>query len=412
MNYFDIPYSLLPWILLAIEAVAVLTALIFLCRPIRKCGAISGGFQDSGDRDYEVNDDEDPETVDSCQNRKPKVSVVVYSSADEETLTACLSALSMQDYPDFEVIVVCDASYATTAMLSEKYAEMFQRVYITFVPPGSHNLSRRKLALTLGIKAAKGDIVITTVDNAVIPSERWISLMATPFIADPQIELAIGYSHADLSPLAPLKRRYRDFTTVLYDSFWTGYAAEGKPYRADGFNMAMKKEVFFRLKGYSSTQHLHSGEDDLFVNEFADAGNTAMAISPETTLTTFWGGATDRVTLLRRSQYDFTSRWLPKATFHTAGALSLTQWLTLGAATAASLTALPSLIITFTSAAIWLLFIILEAQAYRKAANTLEGTSLSWQIPFFWLWRPVGNAIFRLSHRKSRFKNFTWQRHK
>ena len=398
MNISFFPDSPLSWIFLVLEAVAAAVCLVFFLRSLRKSGS-------------ELNVNKKTDDLPAAP-QSPKVSVVVYSQADEELLTQYLSSLCLQDYPDFEVIVVCDASFETSGMLSEKYSEMFQRVYVTFVPPGSHNLSRRKLALTLGIKAAKGDVVIITVDNSLIPSDRWISAMARPFIENPDIELVLGYSHADLSPLGRIKRAYRGFTTLLSDSLWIGYALDGKPYRGDGFNMAMKREAFFRLNGFSKTRHLHSGEDDLFVNEWADAANTAVAIEPDAILTTLWGEATERVTTLRRSQYDFTSRWLPRAPFRMAGAASCSQWIVPAAAVAAVLTSLPSIIPAIAAGIVWLTFVIMEGKLYRKAAVSLCSPRLSWQIPFFWLWKPIGNLIFRLSHRSTRFKNYTWQRHK
>ncbi|MDE5869610.1 MAG: glycosyltransferase [Muribaculaceae bacterium] len=352
------------------------------------------------------------ELSDFSDNYYPKVSVVVYSTVNEDILSDFLETVCRQDYPDYEVIVVCDTSFEESEIVSEKYADQFKKVYFTFIPAESHNLSRRKLALTLGIKAAKGEIVLTTVANAEIPSDQWISTLVSPFIYNPQIELSLGYSHPDYQEISSPSRNYKEFFSLLTDTRWIGYAIMNKTYRGDGFNLAFRRDTFFRVKGYSKTMHLHTGEDDLFIHEIATPYNTAVSISPEAILTTRWGEGAKRIFNLRRSQYDFTARWLPLGPFVRAGLASTSQWVMLLLGVATSLLALPNLIPAIASFIVWLAFIICEGQIYARAAEKLQSAALSWQVPLFWLIKPFNNLWFRAAHRSSRFKNFTWQRHK
>jgi hypothetical protein len=48
-----------------------------------------------------------------------------------------------------------------------------------------------------------------------------------------------------------------------------------------GRNMAYRKQMFFNQKGFASTLHLQSGDDDLMVNKASNSKNTAIEISPE-----------------------------------------------------------------------------------------------------------------------------------
>ncbi|MBD5288758.1 MAG: glycosyltransferase [Bacteroides sp.] len=422
---FSIQIPIISWILVGVQIITVFILLFIVLRPLRLIRRLPVEYNVDSDipaatmPDEETNEtDETNETneTDVAEEERtptiPKVSVVVYSTVDEELLTAFLKSACTQDYPDFEIIVVCDASLEASGILSEKYEELSNRVYVTFIPPGSHNLSRRKLALTIGIKAAKGDVVLTTVANAIIPSDNWISTMVRPFIENPAIELSLGYSKPDYQEITGPGRYYKEFFQLLTDARWIGYALMNKPYRGDGFNLAFLRETFFRCKGYAKTMHLHSGEDDLFVNDIADGTNTAVAISPEAILTTRWGEGSKRIFNLRRSQYDFTARWLPLGPFVRAGLASTSQWVILLAGVGAALFALPNLIPAIAAAVIWLVFIITESAIYRKAADKLDATVLSWQIPLFWLIKPINNLYFRAVRRSSRFKNFTWQRHK
>ena len=103
---------------------------------------------------------------------QPGVSIIVYSNSDTANLRQSLPLLMAQAYPKFEVIVV-DDSYTehTKDFLLEASLE-YHNLYHTYVPAGTENLSRRKLSLTLGIKAAKYEYIITTAGNCYPPDEH------------------------------------------------------------------------------------------------------------------------------------------------------------------------------------------------------------------------------------------------
>jgi len=48
-----------------------------------------------------------------------------------------------------------------------------------------------------------------------------------------------------------------------------------------GRNLAYASTLFFKNKGFASHQHLLSGDDDLFINEVANAKNTQVVIDAE-----------------------------------------------------------------------------------------------------------------------------------
>lgn len=351
----------------------------------------------------------------------PKASVIVYTSFDDEAeLLEYLDKLTTQDYPDFEVIVVCESTAGGVESITEQCSSRYNNVYITFIPPGSHNVSRRKLALTLGMKAAKGDVVVTTVSNAIPSSSRWLSTLLYPFYAPEEakarkagagdVEVALGYTHPDYHEMGGLGRWYREFVTLISDVTWISSALGRHPYRGDGYNLAFRRDLFFRHKGYAGSVYLHSGDDDIFIHEVATPQNTRMVLHPESILTIYWGDASRRMWTLRKEQYAFTSRWLPRKPFRREGALSLCQWLMPIFCAAAILLALTHPYMWIAPIALLLIFWNCEILLYRKAATTLQATRLWWAVPIFWLLKPILNFFFRLRHYRHRRKNFTWQR--
>ena len=58
-------------------------------------------------------------------------------------------------------------------------------------------------------------------------------------------------------------------------------AIAGKPYMGVGRNMAYRKSLFMKVKGFNKFQHLTGGDDDLFVNKYGNRKNTQIAIGQE-----------------------------------------------------------------------------------------------------------------------------------
>jgi len=211
------------------------------------------------------------------QHMKLPVSVIICARDETDNLQRFLPEILKQDYPDFEVIVVNDGGNEDTEILLRAMKKEYPRLRSTFVPNGTTNLSTKKLALTLGIKAAKNEWLLFTDADCIPESNQWIARMARNFVGDAGFVLGYG---AYLSEKGFLNR------LITYDTLFNalqflGFAANGKPYMGVGRNMAYRKEIFFNEKGFSSTLHLRSGDDDLMVNQFATKKNTRIETSVE-----------------------------------------------------------------------------------------------------------------------------------
>lgn len=255
----------------------------------------------------------------------PKISIVAYAMRNEHDLPGYLDRLLQQDYPDFEVILVCDASAEATAMLSERF-ENLPNLHITFIPPGSHSLSRRKLAQTVGIKAASGDVVIFTATSALPLSEKWLRYMAAPF-ADRETAAALGFIRRNPRELSGAGRAYRIFDYTLSSVQWIAAALTGHPFRSCGFNLALRRHVFFDVKGYASSITLMDGDDDIFIRRVAEHGACQPVIARDAFLECNWGARADNLHADLKDRWNFTRRFLPRAPFLQAGLTSAAQWL-------------------------------------------------------------------------------------
>jgi hypothetical protein len=85
---------------------------------------------------------------------------------------------------------------------------------------------------------------------------------------------------------AYLKKKSLFNRLIRYDTFlvaqqYLSFALSGITYMGTGRNLAYRKELFFKNKGFARHYHILSGDDDLFINEVAKSGNTAVEIQKE-----------------------------------------------------------------------------------------------------------------------------------
>ena len=99
------------------------------------------------------------------EGNKLPVSIIIYAKNDSENLKKHLPALLTQDYPEYQVVVINDGSSDDTDDTLKFFQNEYKHLYHTYVPSDARYLSRRKLAFTLGVKAAKYDILLFTEAN-------------------------------------------------------------------------------------------------------------------------------------------------------------------------------------------------------------------------------------------------------
>ena len=111
----------------------------------------------------------------------PPLSVILCARNEAENLRKILPAILEQDYPQFEVIVINDASTDETEDILGIMEEKYPHLYHSFTPESARYISHKKLALTLGIKASKHDWLVFTETNCMPASNQWVKLMARNF---------------------------------------------------------------------------------------------------------------------------------------------------------------------------------------------------------------------------------------
>ncbi|MDR1402529.1 MAG: glycosyltransferase [Tannerellaceae bacterium] len=205
----------------------------------------------------------------------PPVSVIVYTKNESYNLKKYLPSLLQQAYPQYEVIVINDGSTDESDDVLKLFENEYKHLYHTFIPQESKYLSRRKLSLTLGIKAAKNDVLLFTEADCYPPGKDWIRTMARNYTDRTDLVLGFCAYAEDKGFLHKL---------ISYDNLMNGLeylssALKNNPFGGNGKNLSYRRRLFFEHKGFSKSLSLHAGDDDLFVNETAGGLNTQVEYS-------------------------------------------------------------------------------------------------------------------------------------
>lgn len=207
----------------------------------------------------------------------PALSVVICARNEARNLRRHLKSILEQDYPSYEVIVVNDCSEDDTEMVLNRYSEKYDHLRTTFLREDPKFPHGKKLALTVGIKAAQYEHVVLTDADCFAVSPLWLKKMASQFTESRSIVLGYGAYKA----VKGLLNRIIRFDTMWIALQYLSFARIGLPYMGVGRNLAYRKSLFFTNKGFASHAKLESGDDDLFINEVANGKNTSIMLDPD-----------------------------------------------------------------------------------------------------------------------------------
>jgi len=207
------------------------------------------------------------------------VSVVICARDEAHNLVKNLPGVLVQHYKTtHELVLVNDNSSDESKYVIDEFKRSFKNLNMIDLTQEAKMISGKKFPLSMGIKSAKHEIVLLTDADCVPASEFWIQKMQDTYTDDIEIVLGYGAYHKKSGLLNKLIRFETFHTAIQYLS----YALAGTPYMGVGRNLSYKKNVFLRNKGFSSINQIPSGDDDLFINQVANASNTAIVVDHDT----------------------------------------------------------------------------------------------------------------------------------
>ncbi len=301
------------------------------------------------------------------------ISVVICAKNEAANIAKNLPGVLFQNYKTtHEVIVVNDNSDDDSKYVIDEYKKDFKNLSIVELVQEAKFIAGKKFPLSMGIKSSKYETLLMTDADCVPATENWITSMQNGYKEG--IEIVLGYgAYNKLPGILNKLIRFETFLTALQ---YFSYALAGMPYMGVGRNLSYKKDVFIRNKGFSSINHLQSGDDDLFINKVATKTNTAIVINHD-------------AHTLSESKKTFKN-WIRQKNRHytTASFYKPKHKFLLGTYQATSFLFYPLLALSIIFFNWWMALIvygvrlIFQAIMYSKSMSKLNEKDL---LPWFWL---------------------------
>lgn len=176
---------------------------------------------------------------------QPFVSVVIAARNEEENLAACLSSVLQQTYPEqqYEVILMNDNSTDSTEKIARQFEREYRNLSVRLV------LEDRKLrgkanALAQGIDAARGEIILITDADCVVPA-TWVEETVKRY--SPSVGVMGGMTLQEA-------RNHFEGMQALDWAYLLGVAAAtaalGLPLTSIGNNFSFRKKAYDDVGGY------------------------------------------------------------------------------------------------------------------------------------------------------------------
>lgn len=203
---------------------------------------------------------------------QPPVSILITAHDNLAELERNLPMFLRQQYAaDYQVIVVCQSTDGETQDFLKRTAAENPHLYYTYIPESSRYMSRKKLQITLGVKAAKHEWIILTEPNCRPSSDKWLQTMARQ-CQDPN-HLVLGYVALDEET-----KSVRRFDSIRKAYYVLRRAQQTYGYRSHLPNVAFRKSDFMKEQGYQGNLEYVRGEYDFLVNKYAHCGDTATEL--------------------------------------------------------------------------------------------------------------------------------------
>jgi len=183
----------------------------------------------------------------------PEISIIIRTKNEERWISHCLAMLYQQDYPDFEVILVDNASTDHTVQIAKRFP-LSAVINIHKYLPGH--------ALNEGIRASSGRFIICLSAHCIPKDKDWISCLRRNFDDDENLAGVYG-RQLPLSFSDPLDKR--DLLIV----FGQDRRVQVKDYFFHNANSMVRRDVWDK---YPFDEEVTNIEDRLWGKTVINAG--------------------------------------------------------------------------------------------------------------------------------------------
>ncbi|MCU0357482.1 MAG: glycosyltransferase [Cyclobacteriaceae bacterium] len=203
----------------------------------------------------------------------PFITILIPVRDEEKNIIILLDDISRQNYPRdlFEVVVIDDHSGDDTVAVVEGWIRHHPEIQLSIIL--LKDASGKKAALTAGVGAANGEIIITT-DADCRAGVHWIQSMADAFGS--KVQMVIG--PVCLMDNKTLFGRFQQLELMVLSATGMATMALGLPTMCNGANVAFRKSAFLQVGGYTGNENIASGDDEFLLRKIVSAYPNGVAL--------------------------------------------------------------------------------------------------------------------------------------
>ncbi len=177
----------------------------------------------------------------------------------------CIQNLLAQNYPseNLEIIIIDDRSTDDTAKTIQDLSKNNSKIKHLTIKVSNDSFAPKKYAIDMAVRQAKGEIIILT-DADGRPGPEWVGSTISCFTG--HVGMVIGYApYISKSPYNNTIYRLLSLEYLSHAAVACASTGLNYPVTCVGTNMAYRKEVYEQLDGFGQFKHIHTGDDDLFL---------------------------------------------------------------------------------------------------------------------------------------------------
>lgn len=217
-------------------------------------------------------------TEEEEQTILPPLSVIIAVNDNASVLERNLPLFLAQEYePGFQLIIVANEGDSLADDVIKRFKQ-YDNIQSTFIPKTHFYVSREKLGVTLGVKAAKNEWCLLVDDLCYPESNHWLAEMGKA-CTDAR-NIVVGYCNYDNE-----SKSFQRFARLRHFAYLWREAVKGVPYAANYANIAFRKSDFIAGDGYRDNLECVRGEYDFIINKYARTRKTGIVTSAEGSLT-------------------------------------------------------------------------------------------------------------------------------
>jgi len=204
-------------------------------------------------------------------------SIIIPCRNETQVIERCLKSIAQQSFSQYEVILVDD--HSNDQLLDYLNTLHIQIPFKYIINEGSG----KKSALETGIKNAQYNNIFTTDADCILGTNNLKQMMQ--MLGDDNHMVCGLLSYQNTNNLFGQLQQAESAAIVGISSYMLN---TGRPATCNGANLLFRKDIFYKVDGYSLGKEISSGDDDLLMHKFVEL-NPARVIysaSAETTVYT------------------------------------------------------------------------------------------------------------------------------